>query len=140
MIIRYLCELINNNNYMNQKTNNIRQIMVALALLAIIGVFSSCEKYSFAPPSVNPNTEWSFQTDIQPIFTSNCITCHGGTKAPNLSAGKSYSALSKGGYVTAPAETSKLYSKMTGTDHSPRSTSSDKLKVLYWITQGAKNN
>jgi hypothetical protein len=28
----------------------------------------------------------------------------------------------------------------TNTEHIPRSTTTDKLKVLYWINQGALNN
>jgi hypothetical protein len=125
---------------MNQKLNRIRQILVAFILLAAVSGITSCEKYSYTPPAVDPNTTWHFQTDIQPIFNANCVTCHGGTKSPDLRDGKSYLALTKGGYVNAPAESSKLYSKMSGSDHSARSTETDKLKVLYWITQGALNN
>jgi len=29
---------------------------------------------------------------------------------------------------------------MTGSDHTARSTDTEKLKVLYWIEQGALNN
>jgi hypothetical protein len=125
---------------MNKKLNRIKQILVVLVLLAAVEGFSSCEKYSYAPPSVDPSATWHFQTDIQPIFSANCITCHGGARSPDLRDGKSYLSLTKGGYVNIPAETSKLYSKMTSSDHSPRSTDADKLKVLYWITQGALKN
>lgn len=113
--------------------------MVALVLLAALTGISSCEKYSYTPPAVDPLATWHFQADIQPIFSANCATCHNGTKSPDLRDGKSFAALSKG-FVTAPAESSRLYLKMTSTDHSPRSTSAEKLKVLYWITQGALNN
>ena len=89
-IIRYLCELINNNINMNQKLNRIRQILVALVLIAAVAGFSSCEKYSFTPPLLIRMHTWHFQTDIQPIFNANCVTCHGGTKAPDLRDGKSY--------------------------------------------------
>jgi hypothetical protein len=125
---------------MNHKFNKIRQILVAFVVLAAVTGISSCEKYSYTPPAVDPNATWHFQTDIQPIFSANCITCHGGTVAPDLRDGKSYLALTKGGFVTVPAESSKLYLKISGSDHSARSTQVDKLKVLYWITQGALNN
>jgi hypothetical protein len=124
---------------MNQIFKRIRQIMVALVLLAALTGISSCEKYSYTPPAVDPLATWHFQTDIQPIFSSNCATCHNGTKSPDLRDGKSFAALSKG-FVNAPAESSRLYLKMTSTDHAPRSTAAEKLKVLYWITQGALNN
>ncbi len=126
---------------MNQKLDMIKQIFVALVFLAAIGGLSSCEKISFSQPAVDPNFPWSFKNDIQPIFSSICITCHGTALSPDLREGKSYVALTKGGFVNLPAETSRLYVQMsTDAAHIPRSSSTDKLKVLYWITQGAKDN
>ena len=126
---------------MNQKAKKVKQILVAVIVLAAFTGFTSCEKYTFLPPAVDPNYAWSFTADIQPIFNANCVTCHGGgTTSPNLTSGKSYSALTKGGYVNAPAETSRLYVKMNSSEHLPRSTEADRLKVLYWIEQGAQNN
>jgi len=125
---------------MNQILKSIKQILVALTILiALIGI-SSCEKYSFTIPTVSLVDTLHFSTDIQPIFSANCITCHGATKAPDLRDGKSFQALTKGSFINLPGETSKLYTKMTGSDHSPRSTDQDKQKVLIWINQGALNN
>jgi hypothetical protein len=125
---------------MDKKLNKIRQILVALLLIAAVEGFSSCEKYSFLPPKVNPDVTVLFATEIQPIFTSNCVSCHGGSQFPNLSVGKAYNSLTKGGLVTAPGETSKLYVQMTSNSHSQRSSVTDKQKVLFWINQGALNN
>jgi hypothetical protein len=125
---------------MNEKLNKIRHIFVALVLIAAVGGLSSCEKYSYLPPKVNPDVTVHFQTEIQPIFTSNCVSCHGGSQFPNLSDGKSYSLLTKNAMVTSPGESSRLYVKMTSSSHSSRSTETDKQKVLYWINQGALNN
>lgn len=125
---------------MNQKLNRIRHILGLLVLAALIGGVSSCEKYSYEPPAVDPNATWHFKTDIQPVFTANCVGCHGGTQSPDLRDGKSYLALTKGSFVTAPAANSKLYQKMLSSGHASRSSATDKLKVLYWITQGALNN
>ena len=126
---------------MNQKMKRIRQIFVALVLIAAVEGFSSCEKYSFSQPAVDPNATWHLQADIQPIFNSNCITCHGGIQSPDLRSGKSYLALTKGGFVKSPGESSILYHQITtNTDHIPRTTSAEKLKILYWISQGALNN
>ena len=125
---------------MNQKLNRMKQILVALALIAAVEGFTSCEKYTYTPPAVDPNTAWSLSTDIQPIFNASCISCHGGTVSPDLRDGKSFNALTKGGYVASPAESSRLYSKMVSGSHEARSTAAEKLKALYWITQGAKNN
>ena len=126
---------------MNQKLDRIRQILVALILIAAVEGFSSCEKYSFSPPAVNPNQTLHFQADIQPIFNSNCVDCHGANRTPDLRSGKSYLALTKGKFVTPPGETSKLYHQMTtNSEHIPRTSDSEKLKILLWINQGALNN
>ena len=126
---------------MNQKLKRIRQIFVALVLIAAVEGFSSCEKYSYPLPKVDPNTTWHFQTDIQPIFNSNCVTCHNGTQFPDLRSGKSYLALTKAGLIKTPGETSGLYIQITTqTEHIPRTTSTEKLKILSRINQGALNN
>lgn len=127
---------------MNNKLNRIRQILVAMVLIAAVVGISSCEKYSYTAAAVDTNTTWRFQTDIEPILTANCATasCHGGLTAPNLTAGKSFLALTSGGYVKTPAESSRLYLKMNSSGHVLRSTQMDRLKILYWITQGALNN
>jgi mono/diheme cytochrome c family protein len=125
---------------MDQKIKKIRQVLAGLVLITVAGGFESCTKYQWAPVKVDPEVEIFFQADIQPIFNANCISCHGATKAPDLRDGKSYAALTKGAYIDQPGETSKLYLKMTGADHAPRSSSVDKQNVLNWINQGAKNN
>ena len=126
---------------MNYKLRMIRQILIALVLVAAIQGFSSCEKYSYTERPVDPNATWHYQTDIQPIFNSICINCHNGTQKPDLRSGKSYQALTKGGYVKAPGESSFFYIQITtNADHIPRTTAAEKLEILYWINQGALNN
>jgi hypothetical protein len=125
---------------MNRNNKSIRSVFAALLLVSSVAGFYSCEKYQFTPPAVDPSATWHFQTDIQPIFNSNCVTCHGGSRSPDLREGKSYQSLTKGGYVSLPAESSKLYSKISGDSHLSRSTEAERLKILYWITQGAQNN
>jgi len=125
---------------MNQRLKMLRQLLAAIIVIAAIVGLSSCEKYTYMPEVVNPTDSVHFQAEIQPIFSSNCISCHGAIKAPDLRDGHSYNALTQGGYVNLPGETSKLYSKMTGAEHTPRSTDVDKQKVLIWINQGAHNN
>lgn len=82
----------------------------------------------------------SFQTDIQPIFTVNCIACHGGIKTPDLRDGNSYTALTNGGFVNTPAETSRLYLQMNSLGHTVRSSVNEKSRVLRWIQEGVHNN
>ena len=114
--------------------------IAVIVFFALAQGFYSCEKVQYTPPSVDPDKTWSFQTDIQPVFNKNCVSCHGGVKAPDLREGKSYLALTRGGYVNSPAETSRLFSTMSSSDHRSRSNETERLKVLYWITQGARNN
>jgi len=125
---------------MNQRLNMLRQLLAALMVIAAFGGLSSCEKYSWMPEKINPVDSVHFQAQIQPIFSAKCISCHGAIKAPDLRDGKSYDALTKGSYVNQPGETSKLYTKMTGPEHTPRSNDVDKQNVLIWINQGAHNN
>ena len=111
---------------MNQKLNKIRQILAAILLIAAVEGFSSCEKNQFTLPVSDPDMTVYFQADVQPIFSANCISCHNGTKAPDLRDGKSYKYLTTYGYVNLPGETSRLYEHMLTTEHSPRSTANDK--------------
>jgi hypothetical protein len=126
---------------MNHKLKRIRQIFVALAIIATVVGFSSCEKISYPERPVDPNATWHFQTDIQPIFNGICVNCHNGTQSPDLRSGKSYLALTKGGFVKLSGESSLLYIQITTqSDHIPRTTAAQKLEILYWINQGALNN
>jgi hypothetical protein len=128
---------------MNQKLKRIRQIVAAFVILATITGISSCEKYSYTIPTVDPNETLHFQADIQPIFTDFCVKCHAGSNKPDLRDTKSYLSLKNGDYVTLPAVSSKLYSNITGSNHTSRlvdMSESDKLKILYWIAQGALEN
>jgi hypothetical protein len=126
---------------MNKKLKRIRQIFAALAIIAAVEGFSSCEKISYPERPVDPNATWHFQADIQPIFNGICINCHNGVQSPDLRSGKSFQALTRGAFVKQPGETSFLYIQITTqSDHIPRTTAAQKLEILYWINQGALNN
>ncbi len=118
----------------------VRQLFAAFLVIAAIGGLSSCEKYTFTPPVINPVDTIHFEAQVQPIFNANCLSCHGAIKAPDLRDGKSWASLTKLGFINLPGETSVLYTTMTGPDHAPRSTDADKQTVLIWINQGALNN
>jgi hypothetical protein len=125
---------------MNQKVMKLRLSLVVVIILVAAAGFTSCEKIGIQPIPFDPTTTWHFQADIQPIFNANCITCHNGSRSPDLRDGKSYSALSKG-YIAAPVESSRLYVKIsTDSQHIPRTSDTEKLKILNWLKQGALNN
>jgi hypothetical protein len=128
---------------MNEQIKKIGAILTMVIIVAAVAGLSSCESYKIDIPAVDSLATWSFQSDIQPIFTNNCatISCHGGPQKPDLREGKSYQALTNGLYVTLPADQSPLYKMIsTDTEHLSRATETERLKVLYWIKQGAKNN
>jgi hypothetical protein len=102
--------------------------------------FASCEKYIYQVEIVNPVDTVHFQAQIQPLFTSNCVGCHGGTRNPDLRAGNSYEALTVGGYVNPPAETSVIIQQLSSGSHSSYLIDAEKQLILIWIQQGAKNN
>ncbi len=114
-------------------------LVIAVVLTGVIG-FSSCEKFAILPPVINQTDSIYYQTDIQPIFNANCITCHSGGIAPDLRSSNSYNALSTGGFLTPNNETCPLYVQVTSAGHTARTTDLQKLQRLTWLKQGAKNN
>jgi hypothetical protein len=125
---------------MNLEKRKLKWTSIILLSGVMLSLLIGCEDNKVQQPSVDPDATWSLTTDIQPIFNAKCITCHNGVTNPDLREGKSYNSLTTRGYVTLPAEESKLYKTMVSASHDARSNGTDKLKVLYWITQGAKNN
>lgn len=126
---------------MNKISVFITRGVYSLLVIVGAGLLYSCEKYSYNPPAVDPNATYSLSKDIQPLFNANCITCHGGRVTPDLREGKSYTSLTRGGYVQKPAENSRLYVQITtDPDHKKILTETEKLRIRYWIEQGAKNN
>ena len=114
--------------------------LVTVMVIAGAALFASCEKYVFEVEDVDPDVPVLFQTQIQPIFSNNCIVCHKGSRNPDLRDGNSYSSLTTGSYVNLPAENSKLYSQIISGSHAPFTIDTEKQLILNWISQGAKNN
>jgi len=125
---------------MKGKANLLRSVFLAIVLLISVIYFASCEKYAYVIETVNPEDTVYFQADIQPIFTAKCIACHGSNRNPDLREGFSYDALTTGGYVAAPAESSRLYVRITSGGHVAYTTDEQKQLILIWIQQGAQNN
>jgi hypothetical protein len=106
-------------------------------------ILAGCEKVVYEPV-VLPNDTIYFAKDIQqPILQPKCVTCHPPTKGLDLNAATAYDALVP--KFAAPADSSnpegsKLYIKLTGSSHSPRTNDNDKLIILKWISQGVRDN
>ena len=109
---------------------------------ALVLILSACTKYQIPKPECPEDlpTNVSFSGDIQPIFNANCIVCHSGGQAPDLSEGWAYDELTEGGYVDTdfPCE-SKIYQVFSGS-HGGRANDDEVLTILGWITEGAQNN
>ena len=113
---------------------------VTIIIMFVAVILGSCEKYAYEVEVVDPGVPVLFQTQIQPIFTNNCIVCHKGTRNPDLRDGNSYASLTTGGYVNLPAESSGLYKQVTSASHSPFTLDTEKQLILTWISQGAQDN
>ena len=115
-------------------------VLMVTILLVGIGLLGSCEKYAYQVEIINPEEPVLFQTQIQPVFTKNCIVCHKGSRNPDLRNGNSYNSLTSGGYVNLPAETSRLYKQVISSSHASFTLDNEKQLIFLWIQQGAKNN
>jgi hypothetical protein len=115
-------------------------VVAAFLIPVSMVLFASCEKYVYQIETVDPVEPVLFQTQIQPIFTANCIACHKGSRNPDLRNGNSYSSLTTGGFVTLPADNSRLYKQITSGSHTSFTSDTEKQLVLIWIEQGAQNN
>ncbi len=129
-------------------TKILKNSLLFICIVAGVFYFSSCEKYTFRvetlPPVDTGGTDTtnyvSFSDEVQPVFTAKCISCHKGTRPPDLRAENSYKALTDGGFVSSPAADSKLYKKIISSSHSSMTSQAEKNIIYLWIAQGAKNN
>lgn len=123
---------------MNQLKKKLNPRILFFVFLSSLAFLISCEKNTYLIEAGDPNVPVLFKTGIQPLFNANCIQCHGAGRNPDLRASNSYNSLTSGGFVSQPAESSKLYKQVnTGHGNLPIA---DRFKILYWIQQGAKNN
>jgi hypothetical protein len=125
-----------------------KNLLLLISILAVVIYFSSCEKYTFLVESLPPvdtsgtdTTNFvSYSTAVQPVFDAKCVSCHKGSRPPDLRPDNSYAALTSGGYVTLPAADSKLYKKIIAGSHVSLTTQSEKNIIYLWIGQGARDN
>ncbi len=122
------------------KTRKLPVLLSFLLLIAGMALFSSCEKYVYQVETVDPEEPVLYGTQIQPIFTANCISCHKGSRSPDLRAGNSFEALTSGGYLSQPAADSRLYKMVISSSHTAFTLDAEKQLILLWIEQGAQNN
>jgi len=124
------------------KKRLLRLLFLSGTLLILL---TACE-YDFitpAPPVPIPpaNDTISYAQDIQPFFTAKCVSCHGGSIAPNLLTGQSYSTIVPSSVTAGNPETSSFYTDInTGGSMASYATPAERQLVYRWIFAGAKNN
>ena len=93
---------------------------------------------------VPPDEPISFSTQIQPIFTSKCISCHPPTANLDLSEGTAYGQITQTKYMDLANPDQSLiytYPNPNSSTHSYRKyTEEEAFLLLTWIEEGAENN
>jgi len=125
------------------KRNIFRNLSFLLAGLLLL---ASCEYEVIVPEEIILPDEVSFQTDIIPIFNSDCNTtgCHtAGHFVVDLTPENAYQDIFAKEMINleTPAE-SDFYTKLieAGGTHDGRSTPAQQQLILKWIEEGAKDN
>ena len=119
-------------------------------LLLGLGLLLNACTYDFIAeeevPPVDPTVDVLFSTQITPIFTDKCISCHKtGGQAPDLTAANAYNSIKSMNLTnTSAPETSVIYTEPNPANASVHNwkkySAAEAQLVLTWIQQGAKNN
>ena len=119
-------------------------LVSSLSLLCFSCYYDEIPEHILNPPEIPTDpgdpgyVEIKLSSDIQPLFTANCIGCHGENRDPNLKEGNSYDALIPT-YVTAKdANNSRLFNMINGGHGGLNAEQIELIKA--WINQGALDN
>ena len=121
--------------------------LLMLVPVVLLVVIPGCD----AAPSDVP-ADPSYAADVQPIFSANCVTCHGTSSPSGGYSLTSYAGATGPGSDTVPnvipssADSSKLYRRVTGTEMpkmplgQPALDTVKTATIRNWIDKGAKDN
>jgi len=128
-----------NIKIMKKTVKLISKAAVLMLMLSLTGCY-----YDEVVP-LPPDYEASFANDIQPIFTQNCASCHGGNQEPDLREGSAYAEIVNGEFIVPnDIEASVLYQRLVGNGALMpigNSLSTTKINLVKsWIENGALNN
>ena len=131
--------------FLQFKFPNMKRILIGITTAIILMLSLSSCFYDEGLPETPPDNI-SFSFDIQPIFTTNCTSCHPTlVSSPNLTVGNSYGSITNGIYIIAnEIDASLLYQRLLGNPSvmppSGSLSTSDINLVKTWIERGALNN
>jgi len=113
-------------------------------ILILAGLFLGSCKYDFilpveTPPVDNGGEPISFATQIVPIFTEKCNSCHN-SQAPMLTASVAYAQVVPAYVSTTNPPSSKLYVNSQSGSHYAKVSTAQAALILQWIKEGAKKN
>lgn len=123
-----------------------KKLFYFIPIILLTLLFQSCYYDELPADDGILPTDVSFSNDVQTIFNSNCVGCHGGIQKPNLTSGNSFSQLINGNYVIPfDSGNSDLMKSLLGNGKAimPPSGSlnkSDIDKISQWIDEGALDN
>lgn len=107
----------------------------------------SCYNDTFPEDNGPAPEDVSYSKDIQPMWDTDCVSCHQGNIPPDLTPAASYNSLKTGGYVIpGNADDSVLYHSLLGSNGvslmppGAMWPSSSIQTVEAWINEGAKDN
>ncbi|MEL4455123.1 hypothetical protein [Lutimonas vermicola] len=122
---------------------------VKILILMAMGLFlGSCYNDTFPEEEEGPApTDVSYSEKIQPLWNTDCTSCHPSIAQPDLSSNNSYNSLINGGFVIpGNADDSVLYQSLLGSNGVSLMPTSgqwpiSQIKLVEsWINEGAKDN
>jgi len=128
---------------------------LATSLMALLSLFPCIGRAADAPKldAVKPEATKgpiSFQKDVMPLLTGNCIGCHSPEKKKGGLDMSSYPAMAKGGkegviWVAGQADKSKLVTMVSGPEpempeKGDKLTSAQVEILKRWVSEGAKDD
>ena len=128
----------------------ILKLISKAAVITLMLSLSSCyydEIVEEIPPEIPEDVVVSFETDIQPIFTASCASCHPTIAPPDLTVGNSYNSIINDGYIVkGDPDASILYQTLITTNAQELMPPNNPLpnseinKIKTWIERGALDN
>lgn len=119
-------------------------LVSSLSLLCFSCYYDELIERPLDLPEIPEDQEVSYSSEIQPIFTTNCLDCHSSSLKPDLRPGYSYDALLPDYVIVGDAEGSVLYQSLPGIGHPDRSVpdlSGEEIALIKkWIDDGAEDN